>query len=150
VRDNRFCEFDLLTPGWKPIWDFFPLVQPGERLQRLWANLKSDLDSYAEHRIRNSNEVESFPDERQELEEYIKTHGTPDMAIYTKGYSDTTSRTLDELWEEVRSINACSFAIDICGDKYLGTDGFSYTVSRLLGQRGENYSTVDFNKLAGC
>jgi hypothetical protein len=147
VRSDGFCEFDLLRPGWKPIWQYFPLVQPGERLQRLWATLKSDLHNFAESRISRTKELESFQGERKELETYIEEKWHPDMKPYTEGYSDLKALTLDQLWEEVRRINACLFAINVCGYENMGTDGFSQAVYRLLGERGEQHVTIDLNEL---
>lgn len=147
ARPDGFCEFDLLSPSWRPIWHFFPLVQPGERLQRLWASLKSDLHTYAESHVSSTSNSESFPEERVKLETYITGNWNPDMELYSGRHSYERALTLDELWEEVRKINACLFALDIHGDENFGTNEFSNTVDRLLGHRGEKYVAVDLNEL---
>lgn len=147
VRADGFCEFDLVRDGWKPLWHYFPLVQPGDRLKRLWEGLISDLHSFAESRISRREELESFSGEREELEAYIEKNWHPDMKLYSEGYSNLKALSLDKLWEQVREINAYRFALAICGDEDLGSDGFSYVIDRLLGRQGEKYVTIDLNQL---
>jgi len=147
VSQEGLCEFDLLRRGWRPIWAFFPRVQPGEKLANLWADITDDLHSFAQSQMRRTKSGEAFPEERDRLEEYISDNWAPVMQLYVPGPPNTADLDIDELWEIVRKVEGCHFALDLHGEENAGTDEFSYTIDRLLGRRGEKYISIDLRRL---
>jgi len=78
---GEFAEFDLTRRGWRPIWDFFPLVQQGERLQQLWTELKSALNNFGEFQVKRRANEEVLEGERAFLIAYIIKFWDPEFEV---------------------------------------------------------------------
>ena len=98
-------------------------------------------------RVGRTESGESFPEEREVLEEYVRENWDPVMQLYVPGPPNTADLNLDELWKIVRKVEGCLFALDLHGEENAGTDGFGYTIDRLLGDRGERYVAIDLRRL---
>ena len=81
-QPGNFYEFDLFSDHWKPIWHFFPLVKPGERLTNLWTYLKECMHIFVESKVRKPTEKELFEDAREVLLDYIESNWKPRMLRY--------------------------------------------------------------------
>jgi len=68
---DGLIEFDLYRHGWKPIWHFFDLVQPGERLTRLSDEIDEVLHSFGKRRVLGADEVELVEGEADRLRRHI-------------------------------------------------------------------------------
>lgn len=147
ARPDGFVEFDLLRNGWQPIWQFFPLVKPGERLNRLWEQLILTLQTFGERSVRMTKEVEMFEDERASLIDYVDSQWNPQMKQYIEGETIPEGLNLPQLWNLARQINAFLFALDVHGENNIDTREFHFTIDKVLGAMGEKYLTLDFEEL---
>ena len=145
---DDYYEFNLLTNDWEPIWSYFPLVKPGERLTKLWNTLKDYLHNFAESRILPKKERELFEGEKEELVDYIKNNWSPRMLEFDiLGPQMKTPMFLNEAWDRTRQINAFLLAIDLCGEEHIGTVEFVKTIDKVLGASGEQYITLDLQEI---
>ncbi|GEM_PF-2879943 len=147
IRSDGFCEFDLTKGGWRPLWHFFPLVKPGERLDKLWVDLKDSLHSFGERHIRLSEERELFEGERESLIGYIEDLWDPRMKQYIQQDAILDDLNQTQLWNHVREINAYQFALDLHGEENIDTLEFRSTMGKLVGEKGEQNLTLDLRKL---
>ena len=142
-------EFDLLAEQWKPIWHFFPLVKPGQRLTRLWSRLQSIMQAYGEWQVRSDSEQERYDGEREILLEYIEEHSDARMLLQDIDTSSVDGNSLSELRGLAHKINAFWFALDLHGEENLQTWPFAATVESLTeGKSGEYLAAVDLGAIA--
>jgi hypothetical protein len=148
LRPGGYYEFNLLNGDWEPIWHYFPLVKPGERLTKLWNNLKSYLHTLAESRVLPKKEKELFAGEQEELADYIEKNWSPRMLEYDiLSPQMKTPLLLNESWDRTRQINAFLIATELCGEENIGTIEFTRTMDKVLGESGEDYVTVDLQEI---
>jgi len=144
---DGFIEFDLLTERWKPIWHFFPLVKPGERLSQHWKELKTFLHDFAECQVYTNKLKELFEDERESLNDYIENKYTSNMLQGDILAISTTEQSIDQLWKTALDINSFLFALDLCGEENIETREFQLVRGKVCGETGEKYLTIDINDI---
>ena len=148
LRPDGYYEFNLLTGDWQPIWYYFPLVKPGERLAKLWNGLKTYLHTFAESRVLPRKEKELFEGEQEELTGYIEKHWNPRMLEYDIFSPQMkTPLVLGESWDRAQQINAFLVATELCGEENTGTIEFTRVMDRVLGRTGEHHITVDLQEI---
>lgn len=148
VTSDGLAEFDLTRRGWRPIWDYFPLVQPGEQLQHLWTDLKSALHYFGQFQMRRGDNEQALEDERDFLEAYIEDCWVPGFEIGLHLVKPEKDSTITELWEIARGINATRFAVDqYAPDGDIGIFDLMYIVNKVLGRSGEEQGSIDLNAL---
>jgi len=145
---DGFAEFDLTRRGWRPIWDYFPLVQPGERLQKLWAELNSVLHEFAEFQVSCSENDQALEDERDFLDDYIEKYWVPGFENELSLTKPTKDSTINDLWEIARKVLAVNFAIALHDpEEDIPTFELIYIINRTLNKRGESQISVDLEVL---
>jgi len=148
VTPDGFAEFDLTRRGWRPIWDFFPLVQPGERLKQLWTELKAALHNFGEFQMSRGDNEQALEDEREFLETYIEEYWKPGMELDIQVGPPEEDSTINELWKIARSVNAIHFAVDLHDpNDEIEIFDLYYIVNRLLGKSGESQGSIDLEAL---
>jgi len=148
LRPDGYYEFSLLNGEWQPIWYYFPLVKPGERLAELWNSLKTYLLTFAESRVHSIKEKELFEGEQAELTGYIEKYWNPRMLEYDIFSPQMkTPHVLGESWDRTRQINAFLVATELCGEENTGTIEFTRVMDRVLGRSAEHHTTVDLQEI---
>lgn len=148
LQPDGFYEFDLFSDHWKPIWRFFPLVKPGERLTNLWTTLKECMHTFAESKVRNPKETELFEGERKELLGYIKDNWNPRMLQHDILIKDIETLSLRELWGKTLEINAFLLALDLNGEENIATIDFQKTMDKVRSRTGEHYVAIDIQEIS--
>ncbi len=148
LQSDGFYEFDLFSDHWKPIWHFFPLVKPGERLTNLWTTLKEYMHTFAKSKVQNPKKMELIEGEREELLGYIEESWNPHMLQHDILIKDIEKLSLRELREKVLEINAFLLALDLNGEENIATIEFQKTLDKVRGRTSEKYVAIDVHEIS--
>lgn len=146
--DGKNCyELDLLSEVWKPLWEYFPLVEKGEKTDRLWQEMKSVLADFAGNRLMKSRDNGFFDEEREALKKYVEKHWHPGMLAQEIHGLNMPMADLDEIWKHALEIHAFRFAFEMCGDENLDHPAFSQIMDKVLGRIGDRFITIPYQDI---
>jgi hypothetical protein len=151
AKDNVSSTLSLLEAYWKPIWHYFPLVKRGERLRRTWRELQRTLSAYGTRQVFGRPDRKLWDGEYEALIRYLEEVWDENLLEHGIGKPEAEKMTLEELWETARHINAVALAeqlLDPSDENLVESPLMLQTVSRALGSRGEQYMTIDLEKLS--
>ncbi len=140
-------ELELLANEWKPLWDYFPLVQKGEKTDALWYSLKDVLDDFGANRIKHNKDNEFFAEEKESLKAYIQKHWHPGMMDHDIRMIDPDYTDISGVWEHALAIHAFRFAFEMCGNDNMDHPAFSQVMDKVLGRISEKYITIPYQDI---
>jgi hypothetical protein len=153
----------MIADYWKPIWEFFPLVTQGDRLQDAWEFLREILATYGNSQVIGRSDRKLWDIEYETLTTYLDKHWN-DVPLECFGVfkPKPEQSTLEELWQIARQISAAVLAEDLLGiageltgteseeDPELETDLtdlMQRTTLRVLNQKGEGLIRFEIRKV---
>jgi len=148
LDDEGFYRLELLSEVWKPLWEFFPRVEKGEKTDDLWQDLKAVLDDFASNRFSASRNTGFFAEEKDSLKKYIERNWHPGMLDQDIHMLNVDTAGIDEIWEQAISIHAFRFAFDLCGgEENIDHPAFSQVMDKLRGKTGEQLVTIPYQAI---
>ena len=151
VSDTKeIITLSLLDGYWRHISEFFPIIQKGDRLGRLWMELRDSLGSFGNHSIRGRGVEKIWEDEHRSLAEYLSASWTEDLLGLGIEEPQTEKMTIEELWEKVRHINAVELVeelVEIAEGTSFDSPMMHLAVQRALGGQGENQMVFNIGAL---
>ena len=143
---DDMLEFDLTRDGWRPIWDFFPRINPDEELADLWKSLTNTLEGFGNRRVQYSKGEELYEDELQSLKAWVDKFWEdwmPDYGLKAKPEIDSRAA----YWELVREMNSILLVAELFGGENFGTREFLSTWGIAKGEKGEGSITLDLQEI---
>ncbi|HEY95771.1 MAG TPA: hypothetical protein G4O15_12630 [Dehalococcoidia bacterium] len=147
LNSESFYELELLANEWKPLWNYFPLVQKGDKTDALWYSLKDILDDFGTNRITHNKENDFFAEEKESLKAYIQKHWHPGMMDHNIHLIDPDIADITDVWEHALAIHAFRFAFEMCGNDNIDHPAFSQVMDKVLGRIGEKYITIPYQDI---
>ncbi|MBN2240388.1 MAG: hypothetical protein JW712_11495 [Dehalococcoidales bacterium] len=148
LNEEGMYRVDLLSDDWKPLWDFFPLVEKGEKTDALWQEIKSVLGDFAANRLTTSRDTGFFVEEKENLKKYIEKHWHPGMLVQDISMLNVEYADIADIWEHAMNIHAFRFAFDLCGgEANMDHPAFSQVMDKLLGRIGERFVTIPYQEI---
>jgi hypothetical protein len=147
LNAEGFYEMELLAKEWKPLWDYFPLVQKGDRTDALWYSLKDILGDFGTNRITHNKDSEFFAEEKESLKAYIQKHWHPGMIGHNIHMIDPDLVDIADVWEHALAIHAFRFAFEMCGNDNMDHPAFSQVMDKVLGRIGEKFITIPYQDI---
>ena len=147
LNSESFYELELLANEWKPLWNYFPLVQKGDKTDALWYSLKDILDDFGTNRITHNKENDFFAEEKESLKSYIQKHWHPGMMDHNIHLIDPDIADITDVWEHALAIHAFRFAFEMCGNDNIDHPAFSQVMDKVLGRIGEKYITIPYQDI---
>ena len=144
---ESFYELELLAKEWKPLWDYFPLVQKGDQTDALWYSLKDVLSDFGTNRIAHNKDSEFFAEEKESLKAYIQKHWHPGMMGHNIHMIDPDMIDITEIWEHALAIHAFRFAFEMCGNDNMDHPAFGQVMDKVLGRIGEKFITIPYQDI---
>lgn len=140
-------ELELLASEWKPLWDYFPMIQKGDRTDALWYSLKDVLEDFGANRIIHKKDSEFFAEEKESLKAYIQKHWHPGMMDHNIHMIDPDITGITDVWEHALAIHAFRFAFEMCGNDNIDHPAFSQVMDKVLGRIGEKFITIPYQDI---
>ena len=136
----------LLEPIWQPIWDFFPRVQPGVRLKRIWNELQGTLTTFGSRQAFGRQDRMLWDGEYEALTSYLEESWDEDLLQFGIDRPDAEKMTLEELWTQARQIVAASLVMELLeptDDNQVESRLALLAFNRARDQKGENLLSID-------
>ncbi|UCC17332.1 MAG: hypothetical protein JSU58_01970 [Dehalococcoidales bacterium] len=147
LNEEGCYELKLLANEWKPLWNYFPLVQKGDKTDALWYSLKDVLDDFAANRITHNKDNEFFAEEKESLKAYVQKHWHPGMMDHNIHMIDPDITDITDVWEHALAIHAFRFAFEMCGNENIDHPAFSQVMEKVLGRTGEKFITIPYQDI---
>lgn len=147
LTEEGWYDLELLANEWKPLWDYFPLVQKGDKTDALWYSLKGILDDFGANRITHNKDSEFFAEEKESLKAYIQKHWHPGMMDHNIHMIDPDITEITDVWEHALAIHAFRFAFEMCGNDNIDHPAFSQVMDKVLGRIGEKFITIPYQDI---
>jgi len=147
MNETGCYELGLLANEWKPLWDYFPMVQKGAKTDALWYSLKDVLDDFGANRITHNKDSEFFAEEKESLKAYIQKHWHPGMMDHNIHIIDPDITDINDVWEHALAIHAFRFAFEMCGNENMDHPAFSQVMDKVLGRIGEKFITIPYQDI---
>ncbi len=138
----------LFAEEWKPLWEFFPKIQKGEKTDELWTVLKAVIDDFAGNRLISGKTSGFFAEEQDALKRYIEKHWHPGMLDQDIHNMNIETAAVDELWEQAMAIHSFRFAFDLCGgEANIDHPAFNQVMDKLRNRIEENTVTIPYQTI---
>jgi len=147
LSEEDWYDLELLADEWKPLWDYFPLVQRGDQTDALWYSLKRILDDFGANKITRNKDSEFFAEEKESLKAYIQKHWHPGMMDHNIHMINPDMVSITDVWKHALAIHAFRFAFEMCGNENMDHPAFSQVMDKVLGRIGEKYITIPYQDI---
>ena len=140
-------ELELLAKEWKPLWDYFPMVQKGNRTDALWYSMKDILDDFGANRMTHNKDNGFFAEEKESLKAYIQKHWHPGMMDHNIHMINPDIIDITNIWDHALAIHAFRFAFEMCGNDNMDHPAFSQVMDKVLGRKEEKLITIPYQDI---
>jgi hypothetical protein len=147
---GQYFELELLSDEWKPLWDYFPMLEKGDRTDSLWQSIKTVMGDFGANRLTRNKDMDFFAEEKESLKAYIEKHWHPGMMDQNINMIDPDYTDIAGVWEHALAIHAFRFAFEMCGNENLDHPAFSQVMDKVLGRIGEKLITIPYRDIKGA
>ena len=147
LKEDNCYELELLAKEWRPLWNYFPMVQKGEKTDKLWYSLKNVLNDFGANRMKHNKNNGFFAEEQESLKAYVQKHWHPGMMDHNIHMIDPDISDITKVWEHALAIHAFRFAFEMCGNDNMDHPAFSQVMDKVLGKTGEKLVTIPYQDI---